>query len=88
MRMNMFVSLCTSDDRSFLLSLAAAIKKQYSLLPVSVHDVGKSGLQLRLESYADENKAEAFVRGFTAAWEQMENKIQKRQSLFDDEEMP
>lgn len=71
----MFISLCLSDDRPFILSLTAATKKQYSTLPLSLHDMNEHGLQLRLEGYADYVQAEAFVRGFTAAWEIMEKKL-------------
>lgn len=72
----MFVSLCVSDDRPFILSLGAAIKKQYPTLPYALHEISGQGLQLRLEGYASyqTDVSTGFVRGFTAAWEIMEKK--------------
>ena len=73
----MFVSLCISDDRAFILSLTNAIKKQYSSMPFSLHDMNGYGLQLRIESYDihQVDTATGFVRGFTASWEIMEKKL-------------
>lgn len=65
----MFIPLCLSPDRPFILSLIATLKKQYPHLAFTLHDQGDLGLQLRLENCALEEKPEAFIRGFTAAWE-------------------
>lgn len=84
----MYISLYTTTNRPLILSLIAAIKKQFSQLTFILRDVENRGLQLQLLDNALEDRPVAFVQGFIAAWELREKKGEQHQEVFNEERMP
>jgi hypothetical protein len=68
----MYIVLCTSSNRPFILSLIHAIKGYFPHMSFVLHDNDNNELQLRLLGTALEDRPETYIRGFTAAWEIME----------------